>query len=214
MSEAKVKTRAKNLVGKVYGKVTVVKQLPSDKDGLSVWLCHCACGRTDYVVKGYTLNRSRNPIRSCGCDSAARAKKGLRTTHGMSGSSEHMAWQNMWRRCTDPTNISYILYKDRAPPERWRSFENFIADMGLKPDPSFSIERIDNNKPYSPENCKWASSKEQSMNRSITKYVMYNGVSEPLKALTERLGVDYHLVFYRLKRGWDLEKALFEPRKR
>ena len=203
-------SRAPNLVGKVFGKLTVTAQLESTEKQLSRWLCKCECG-TDHVVLGYCLTRTSNPTRSCGCASAERAKKGLRTTHGMSKTSTYLAWNNMWRRCSDPSNIAYETYAERRPPDEWKDFAVFLKDMGEKPKGKFSIERVDNDKPYGPDNCVWASPYEQNLNKCNTLFVEHNGEKIALKRLTDRLGLKYQAVHSRLQRGWSIEDAVTKP---
>lgn len=205
------KSRAPNLLSRVFGRLTVVKQLPSDENGLSKWECLCICGNTK-IVHGYCLTRSKRPTGSCGCESADRAKTGLRTTHGKSRTPTYDAWLNMWRRCTEESHKDFHLYQNRTPPERWKKFENFLEDMGERPSSGLSLERVDNDKPYGPDNCVWATSAAQSINRSVTLYVEFRGRKVALKQLVDELGKDYHLVYYRLKRGWDLEKAIFSEK--
>lgn len=204
------KSKANDLTNKVFGRLTVVKQLSSSPSGLSRWECLCECGKIKDFY-GYALTRTTKPSCSCGCINSDRARGGLRTTHGMSGTSTYNAWTNMWKRCTDIKNPDYDVYKDRCPPEEWRLFENFLADMGAKPEASLTLERLDNNKPYGPDNCVWASRSERSVNKSNTLLVEYGGKTLPLKSVTDMLGVGYSLVYYRLKRGWTLQKALTEP---
>jgi hypothetical protein len=100
--------------------------------------------------------------------------------------------------------------------ERWReSFENFIADMGFRPSPKHSLERRDNDGPYSPENCKWATPIEQANNKTNTRRVTLNGVTKSLSEWCRALGINRHSAFSRIySRGWAPERALTVPFKR
>jgi hypothetical protein len=122
-------------------------------------------------------------------------------------------WKTMLRRCSDPTFIDWHLYGGRTPPiavcERWKaSYEDFAADMGPRPDKRHTIDRIDGTQGYFPENCRWASPKEQARNMSTNHLVTFDGRTMTIAEWAERSGLKYMTLFMRLKRGWSVQKAL------
>lgn len=152
--------------------------------------CICDCG-SEVVVAAPDLN-SGNTL-SCGCWKI-EATKLSNTTHGMSisvarggrATTEYQIWNGMIGRCEQPTHISYYLYGKRGIKvcERWRSnFMNFYSDMGPRPSRNHSIDRIDSDGDYTPENCRWATSKEQFANSRVSEeFKRYMGRTAALRA--------------------------------
>ena len=142
------------------------------------------------------------------------------TTHGHAArriegsiSSEYQTWARMFQRCTNPRNPAFKDYGGRGITicERWDAFELFLSDMGPKP-PGRSLDRIDNNGPYSPENCRWATTQEQARNRRSTKPITWMGETLTITEWAKRLNMNFDMLYTRLvKRGWPVEKAMRRP---
>jgi hypothetical protein len=153
----------KDLTNEQFGRLTALKPI-SKINGAYIWLCHCSCGIEVEVCSG-SLKSGRTS--SCGCLQKELARE-LHTKHGFSHTPEYNAWINMKLRCTSPKCKYYKDYGGRGIQvcERWReSFENFLSDMGKKPSPELSIDRINNDGNYEPGNCRWATKIEQTNNR-------------------------------------------------
>lgn len=163
-------------VGHTFGRWLVLRYSHSEKIKritYDYWLCRCSCG-TERPVAAPSLIAGKS--RSCGCLQKETAAT-LLTTHGtfQSGqkkTSEYIAWQHMLGRCLNPTIPEYRNYGARGISicVRWRSsFKHFLDDMGLKPSPKHSLERINNNGNYEPANCKWDTRHNQQRNKRTNR---------------------------------------------
>lgn len=132
-------------------------------------------------------------------------------THQMYGTREYQAWANMKARCENPKNIRYHRYGGRGIKVclRWQSFEAFYADMGSSN--GLTIDRIDNDKDYEPDNCQWIPMSEQGKKTSRIRYLSYRGKTLSLAEWARRIGVNANTLTMRLNAyGWTVEKALSE----
>lgn len=147
-----------NIDGKRFGNSIVVKRV-DNKNGNAYYLCRCDCGKEREVI-GYRLKMGK----STKCPQC-RIK-----THGMSYTSTFKIWTGILRRCNNKNFKAYKYYGGRGikVDERWLHFQNFIDDMGIRPE-GLSIDRINNDGNYEPSNCRWATATQQSSNRRITK---------------------------------------------
>ena len=139
--------------------------------------------------------------------------KAPRSIHGKSRTKIYGVWLNMHRRCSDPSTSSFKDYGARGisvAPE-WFKFETFLADMGERDSPAHSIERKDNSKGYSRENCKWGTRTEQAQNRRSSRFIEYKGERLVVSEWARRVGLDRDTLLQRLNLGWDLEKAFHLP---
>jgi len=133
--------------------------------------------------------------------------------HGMAKTSEYRVWLSMKQRCFNPNHKQYSDYGGRAIAvcDRWLNFENFFADMGYRPSPKYSIDRIDNNGNYSAENCKWSTQKEQVNNRRSNRFITIDGKTLTIAQWAEKMGFGESVIWHRLKLGWSEYKAVMTP---
>jgi hypothetical protein len=157
------------------------------------WCCRCDCGAQVTVPEDSLLSRR---VTSCGCQGPAPIES---TSHPL-----HKTWTNMIRRCYVESCPAYPHYGGRGIRvcDRWVDFSAFVMDMGKKPDPSYSLDRIDNNGHYEPSNCRWASSYVQSRNTRRNRWVTYQGESVCLADLAKRLKISSGALRERIRRGW------------
>lgn len=143
-----------------FGRLTTVEVVRNDR-GYLRWRCICDCGR---YIDGKPGTLRFGKLKSCGCllPDVLREKELI---HGMHGTRTYRSWNMMKQRCTNPKAPNYQYYGGRGIKycERWEKFENFLADMGVRPE-GMSIERMDNDGDYEPGNCKWATQVEQVHN--------------------------------------------------
>lgn len=198
-----------DIVGEKYNMLTVVERLPNDNSGSTVWLCKCDCGN-------YTKVRGKNlkngAVKSCGCLKQISHTK----THGKSKTRIYNTWASMKSRCLNPNDNSYFRYGGRGicVCEEWiNSFESFYDwSMENGYTDSMTIERKDNDGNYCPENCRWATQKEQCRNRRTNAVFEYMGEKHILTEWCEILNLEYKFVHNRIRHGWSFERAISTPK--
>ena len=131
----------------------------------------------------------------------------------LSRNPEYMSWGNMKNRCYNKRDPKWRLYGARGISvcDRWMKFENFLADMGRRPGPGYSLDRINNDGNYEPGNCRWTTRQQQARNRRTTRRVVVNGEPVSLAEAAEDSKVTYATFKARLDRGWTPERSILEP---
>lgn len=197
-----------DLTGRRFGKLTVEGLASADK-GILVWNCVCDCGNIT-LVRGNNLRSGA--VQSCGC---LKHKQSHNRTHGESQSKLYRHWRSMIYRCLSPKHKAYKWYGGRGITvcQEWQTYEGFRAwVLCTRPDESYTVERIDVNGNYSPENCTWIPMNEQANNRTSCIMISHNNRTQNLTEWCNEYGLDYKLVHNRLfKLGWDFEKAISTP---
>lgn len=195
-------TKKIDLTGRKFGKLTVIRE-DGRKGKDLLWLCKCDCGKYTTV---FGNNLRRGHTKSCGC---------LQIKHKGTGSRLYTIWQHIKQRTCDKKHAAYYRYGGRGITicDEWKnSFEAF-RDWALENgySDSLSIDRIDNDKGYFPENCRWVDVKAQSNNRSSCHLLTYNGETHNVTQWAEKLGMNPITLESRILNGWSVEKALTTP---
>lgn len=163
--------------------------------------CSCVCGK----IKDIYLNDiTSGKTKSCGCYSANNSRINAikrNTKHNLYYTPEYNSWSSMKKRCLNKTHKSYDDYGGRGIDicESWlNSFDNFISDMGFKKSKDLSLDRIDNNKGYYKENCRWATRKQQGRNQRTNVFIEFNGQKKTLAEWSEIYNIEYNKLRYRI----------------
>ena len=184
------------MIGEKFARLTVVAER-GIRNHKRMWECRCECGGVTVAATGQLRSGG---TKSCGC-----LKRDIQTKHGMWKSRTYSIWNAMLNRCRQAQHKKY--YADIGICERWRQFENFLTDMGEAPE-GMSIDRIDNAKGYSPDNCRWATQRTQVRNtRRRTEYE-YKGERKSLIEWAETLGMSFEMLRGRIRRGWSFHDAI------
>lgn len=211
-----------DLVGNIYGRLVVIEKHPirSSKNKIQ-WKCLCSpdyggCGNIAIIV-GKSLKRGE--VKSCGCLKIKNVDKTLLEVKevkisraiGLSHTTEYSIWSTMLGRCYNEKTKSYPEYGGRGITvcDEWKdSFETFYKDMGLRPSLNHTLDRKDNYKGYSKDNCRWATWEEQANNRSNNIFYTHNGVSRTLAGWCRELNLNYKLAYSQKARGWSFEQII------
>lgn len=197
--------KPKNIIGNKYGKLIV-----ESYSGNSKWQCLCECGKIVFVR---TNSLTMGATTSCGCLQKQRAKE-KSTKHGLSNHRLYKTWINMRSRCNNPNATKYELYGGKGIKvcEEWEndfiSFYNWALNNNYSKNKS--IDRIDGNKNYSPDNCRWATDKVQANNTTQVHNITFNGETMGIYAWADKLGISRKMLSERIRRGWTIERAFTE----
>jgi hypothetical protein len=204
-------------IGQRFGRLIATKACAARSKGRHImWQCKCDCGK-EVTAKAYRLRHGY--VRSCGClrdeQSFCRVYK-----HGAAGQSngaypspEYRAWLGARMRCNNSNDGAYANYGGRGITfcEQWNTFERFFADMGPRPGPEYSLERIDNSKGYCPGNVKWGTLLEQANNKRNSRTITLDGQTKTLSQWARHTGLKPGTIWRRLQLGWSSKQVLLTP---
>lgn len=200
-----------DLTGQRFGRLTVLERSPVDrKAGHAMWLCQCDCGKV-CVTDSYALRHGLT--KSCGC--RMTEYQHIHGKHNLSRSRLYSIWCSMKARCNRPHNVAYKYYGGRGIhifsewENSFESFYNWALQAGYHVD--LTIDRIDVNGDYCPQNCRWVDRLEQSRNRRCIRFLTYQGETRPLWEWVELTGIPYSLLSGRVARGWPADRIFNEP---
>lgn len=200
-----------DLTGSRFGRWTVLEYAGRSKRGEVQYKCRCDCG-TERVLRRTSLTSGNS--KSCGCLSRDVAKE-RGTTHGDSKSRLYRIWAGIIQRCcNDRERYEWEKYGGRGITvcEEWHKYEAFrdwALSSGYSED--LTIDRINVNGDYCPDNCRWATVYEQNNNKRTSKYISFNGETGTIREFADRYGLAYSCLYTRLKLGWSIEDALLIP---
>ena len=202
----------KDITGMRFGKLTVISKSHKDNFDKWHWLCRCDCGNVT-TVEGNRLRSGKT--KSCGCLQRQHRKTGFHKKHGMTDSRLYVIWSNMKARCENPNSTSWKNYGGRGISvcSEWKAFipfRDWAVSSGYSHE--LSIERIDVNGNYCPENCKWITKGEQYLNRTDSHKITAFGISRTIKEWADETGVPYDTIERRINAyHWSPEDAVTTP---
>lgn len=202
------------MFGRLYVESLHEKRKQGSKGAQRFWRCRCLCGNFTLARTGALKIGHK---KSCGClqrESVIKrnAKWGIPYVHKNSTGSYNI-WMSMRGRCTNPNHPAWHRYGGRGIKvcRRWmQSYDNFFKDMGFRPR-RMSLDRIDNDGPYSKKNCRWATRFQQSVNKSTNHRLTYKGRTQTLTEWANEIGIRMSILSHRIGYGWSAHRALTEP---
>lgn len=209
----------KDLTGKKIGRLTVLKLSDNEpQNGKIKWVCKCECGN---IIEVFSSNLIREHTKSCGCLSKEKASKRMKISnpqykHGKVNTRIYNIWSSMKKRCYLKTHMHYKNYGGRGIKvcKEWKddfmSFYNWAMNNGYKE--GLTIDRIDSDKDYCPENCRWMTYKEQQNNKRNNRIIIYKNKEYTISQLANEKNIKYDILLYRINKGWNLEDAVSLPK--
>lgn len=195
------------MISQRFSRLVVVRRVDTGKSG-HWYECRCDCGKSTIAIAAKLKNGHKQ---SCGC---LRDERWLGVTHGRHGTPEHGVWEGIKRRCLMPNEPAYRHYGGRGikMDERWqKDFGAFLADVGCRPSPKHTIERLNVNGNYERGNVAWVTMKAQSRNKRNNRHITIDGRTLILVEWCEMYGIDPKNVVARERIGWDIKRAIMTP---
>lgn len=207
-----------NLIGATFGALKVIGDAGNDQRGNSLWLCECKCGNQK-IVRGSKLKSGE--IKSCGCEwhifteERCHNISNAKIQHGLSGKRLYYIYDNMMKRCYNESSEKYQNYGARGITvcDEWRNDRQAFFDWALSSGYSehLTIDRIDVDGMYCPENCRWSTAKEQANNRTSNHTLTFNNETHTIAEWSEILNIPPKTLYKRIYDGWSVESALTTP---
>lgn len=199
-----------DMTGERFGRLTVTTYAGKAPNGHTLWECKCSCGAFVTVSRSNLISGRQV---SCGCKRREQAGM-INQTHGGRNSRLYSIWCNMITRTTNPKGTAYHRYGGRGVKmcEEWRNNFEAFRDWALANGytEELTIDRIDNDGGYEPDNCRWVPWSEQFNHRSNTKLITYHGETLSISQWAEKLNISKTMLYQRIKAGWPVERALTE----
>lgn len=200
-----------NVIGRKFGKLTVVERLPKNSHGEAVWRCICDCGNEHMATSHNLIYGVSKQCKECKIAQIAQSN----TKHNCKPKRLHEIWTNMKTRCHNPNYELYNRYGGRGITicDEWEKSFNEFRDWALKSGyaDDLTLDRIDNDGNYCPENCKWSTRTEQANNRHTNRILVLDGIKDTMANWSRKTGIPYWLIQDRLYSGWSDEKTLLTP---
>lgn len=210
-----------DLVGRRFGRLTVIESIELVYKRGMKWRCACDCGQITAVI---TNSLNSGHTKSCGClhrEKSSEVGRQINLSHGDARQGrqepEYTVWSRMKRRCYNKRDDAYRYYggKGVVVCDEWKnSYTAFLRDMGRRPTPHHQIDRIDSNGDYEPDNCRWVTRLQQAGNKTNNRYLSACGQTLTVTEWSHKTGLPMKLIHNRITRGWSDEAAVTTPKRR